>query len=299
MPVNNVSTFGSLQSLLQNMGLAQTSLNNDQIAISSGHVSQTFDGLSGSVEQLASLNAQITRLTNFQQDNSVVVSQLQTTNTALGQIQQLATNLKGLIAGQLSGTTGSASFAQQLKSALATITGQLSSTFQGKYLFSGTATNTPPIKSPLPAAVTIGTPDNAYYQGSGQDSTTRISDSQSIDNSIRADNLAFQQIFAGIAQASQPGAGSTDLKKAEDLISSGIDGVIALQATVNSNILNVQQTNTQSQTLQTYFTGLSTNLTQADVVSLSTKVVQDQTVLQASFETYARISSLSLANFLK
>jgi flagellar hook-associated protein 3 FlgL len=300
MAINNVSTYGSLQSLLQNMSQAQNALNNDQIAISSNHVSQTFDGLTGSIEQLTSFNAQIARLTNYQQDNSVDLSEQQASNNALGQIQQIATNVVSLIAGQTGGiqNTGAA-FQQQLQDELSSLTAQLNTTFGGNYIFSGTATGTAPVKSPVPDPITVGVPDNSYYQGSDQDSTTRIGDNQTITNSIRADNTAFQQIFAGIAQASQPGAGTADLQNAENLVNTGLQGVIALQATVNSNIVNLQQVDTQNQTLQNYYSGLTTTLTQSNVVSLSTQVAQDQSVLEASFETFSRISSLSLANFLK
>lgn len=300
MTVNNVSTYASLQSLLQNMGQAQNALNNDQIAISSGHVSQTFDGLTGSVEQLTSFNAQIARLTNYQQDNSVVLSEQQTSNNALGQIQQVATSLVSLIAGQTGGLQNTTpAFQQQLQNLESSLTAQLNSTFGGNYIFSGTATNTAPVKNPIPAPVTIGVPDDSYYQGSQQDSTLRIGDNQTVPNSIRADNTAFQQIYAGIAQAAQTGASTADLQSAENLVNQGLQGVIALQSTVNSNIVNLQQVDTQNQTLQTYYTGLTQTLTQSDVVSLSTQVAQDQSVLEASFEAFSRISSLSLANFLK
>ena len=301
MTVTSVSTYGSLQNLLQNVSQAQNSLNNDQIAISSGHASQTFDGISGSVEQLTALNSQMARLTNFAQSNAVVTSQLQATNTSLGQMQQIATGIVSLIASQTSGVANSAaSFKQQLQNNLAALTGQLNSTFQGNYLFSGTATHTAPIKSPLPTTNTVGVADNFYYQGSNQNSSLRVSDSQTIPtHSIRADNAAFQQIFAGITQALQDGVGTEDLKKAQDLVNNGVQSIIALQASVNANMVNVQQIDSQNQTLSTYYTGLSQNITQSDVVALSTKVAQDQTVLEASFSTFARISSLSLANYLK
>ena len=66
MTVTNVSTYGSLQSLLQNISQSQNNLNNDEVQISSGQISQTFDGISGNVEQLTALNAQVSRLQNYQ-----------------------------------------------------------------------------------------------------------------------------------------------------------------------------------------------------------------------------------------
>ncbi len=301
MSITNVSTFGSLQTLLQNMNVVQTDLNNDSEEVSSGLKGQTFDAINGSVEQFTSLNAQVARLQDYQQNNSVVVSQLNTTNTVLGQIEQVATNVKGLIAAQTSGTTSVASFQQQIQANLSSIAGSLNTTFEGNYIFGGTKNDTPPVTTPVPATVQTGVPDASYYMGSSQDSTIRISDNQTIPNSIRADDPSFQQIIAGINEAMQASASNNtaQLQDAENLVSTGIQGVIALQSTANANIVTVQNVDTQSQTLQTYYQGLTTSISQSDVVSLSTQVAQDQSVLEATYSTFARISSLSLVNYLK
>jgi flagellar hook-associated protein 3 FlgL len=226
---------------------------------------------------------------------------MQSTNTILGQIQQIATSVQSLIASQQSGEASTASFQQQLKSSQSSLISELNSTYGANYIFSGTKTDVAPVKTPLPTPAEIGTPDTSYYQGSAQDTTTRISESQTIDNSVRADNPAFQQLFAGIAQAlsATSSSGTGALQSAETLVQNGVQGVIALQATVNANIVNVQQVDTQSQSLQTYYQGITDSISQSDVVSLSTKVAQDQSVLEASFSTFARISSLTLANYLK
>jgi len=303
MTISTVSSYGSLQSLLQNMSTVQNTLNTDQEQISSGKQSQTFDGLQGNVEQFTSMNAQITRLTGYQQSNTDIISQMQTTNTTVGQIVTLATNVKNLIASQISGTSGNASFQQQLQSDSSSLAALLNTTYGQNFIFSGTNTSTPPVKTPVPAPAVEGVPDTSYYQGSNQDQTARVSDSQIISPNIRADNPAFQQLFAGISQALSATSGSTNnttaLQSAENLVSNGLNGSIAIQATVNANILTVQNVNTQSQTMQTYFTGLVTNMSSSDVVSLSAKVAQDTNTLQATFSTFARISQLSLVNYLK
>ena len=303
MTISTVSTYGSLQTLLQNMNTSQNTINNDQIQISSGQQSQTFDGLQGSIEQFTSMNAQITRLTAFQQSNTNTIGQMQTTNTVVGQIVTLATNVKNLIASQMNGTSSNASFQQQLQSESSSLASLLNSTYGQSFIFAGTNTSTPPVITPVPDPAQEGVPDTKYYQGSHQDQTTRISDSQIISPNIRADNPAFQQLFAGISQALKATSGtttdSTALKNSENLVDSGLNGAIAIQATVNANIVIVQQVNTQSQTLQTYFKGLVSNMSSSDVVALSAKVAQDTNTLQASYSTFARISQLSLVNYLK
>ncbi len=389
MTVTTVGTYSSLQTLLQNMAQTQDSLNTDEVEISSGKVSQTFDGLGANTEEFTSLTAQATRLASYQQSNTTYLSQLQTTNTVMGNIQQLATSIQTLISSQSNSATGTTSFQQQLQADEASLASALNTSFSGQYLFGGTNTNTAPVASPLPTPAMIGTPDISYYQGSAQDTTVRIADGQTLTNGVRADNTAFQQVFAGISQALQstgslslqsfqatsngtitvttsgtntltdgdqitlnaptspvtvgsvpsstfadgqvytvsnvsgntfqisvagvtattpPAAalsatgatavGTPNFQNAETLVSNGVKGIIALQATVNANIVTVQGVNTQNQTLQTYYNGLAQNISTSDPVALSSQVAQDQTVLEATYETYARISSLTLASYL-
>lgn len=307
MPVNNVSTFGSLQTLLQNMSQVQSNLTDVQQQISSGEVSQNFQGLGGNVEQFTSLNAQLARLTDFQNNNSGIISQMQAGNSALTQIIQVANNVKSLVASQTSDFSSTASFQQQLQAQLTALTTALNTTYGASYVFGGTNTSTPPIKSTLPQPATIGVPDDSYYQGSSQNVTFRVGDNETITQGIRADNTAFQQLYAGIQQAlsttQSSGSGTngdptTALTNAESLVESGLQQVIGLQATVNANIVNIQQVNTNAQSTQTYLKGLVSNISSADVVSLSTQVAQDQSVLEATYATFARISSLSLVHYL-
>ncbi|HEU5046977.1 MAG TPA: hypothetical protein VFT64_03955 [Rickettsiales bacterium] len=300
--VQSVSTFGSLQTLLQNMGEVQNSLSTSQEAISSGKASQTFDGMASDVQQLTSISAQVTRITNYQSGNATVIGQMQTTSTVLGQIQNIASSLKSLVQSQISGTLSGASFKQQVKSQVEALAAALNTNYGGNFIFAGAATSAPPIKTPVPTNNAVGVPDASYYQGSTLDPQVRISDSQLITPGVNGSELAFQQLFAGMNQAltAPDGASGSDILTAsENLIDKGMQGVITLQSRVNSNILTVQQSNTQAQSVQTYYTGIVNSLTNADEISLSAKVAQDTTVLQASFATFARISQLSLVNFLK
>lgn len=302
MAISNVSTYGALQSLLQNMGTVQNSLNNSQEQVSSGYVSQTFDGISPDVQRLTSMNAQLTRISNYQTGNTTIIGQMQTASTVLGQATTIAGSIKSLIQSQISGTLNVSAFNQQIQSQLSSLAAALNTSYGGNYIFGGTNTSSPPVKTPVPANNVVGVPDDSYYQGGDLSPMVRISDSQTLTPGINANDLSFQKIIAGVNQALQASvSGNTaqTLKSAEDLVDSGLQGVISLQSTVNSNILTVQQYNTQSQSIQTYFKSVVSNITSSDVVSLSAKVAQDTSVLQASFATFARISQLSLVSYLK
>lgn len=299
MAINSISTYGNLQSFLQNINTTQNSLYDSQIQISSGYVSQTFDGINGSVEQFVSLNAQVTRLQNYSQGNTIVTSRLQTTGTAIDQSIQITNSLKSLIVSQMSGTSNSAAFIQQLNSSRDSLVGQLNSTYQGSYVFGGTNTNTPPVITPVPDPLVAGTPDDTYYQGAKENTSFRIADGQLLENTSRADDPAFQKIFAAISLAINSGGDTQQLKDAQDLLDEGQQALIGLQASNNATLVRVKQVTSQNDTVKTYYQGLSESISKADVVALSTKVAQDQSILAASFSVFARISSLNLANYLK
>ncbi|MEI7668689.1 MAG: hypothetical protein WCJ33_01235 [Pseudomonadota bacterium] len=301
MSVSSISTFGSVQTLLSNLNLVQNSLNDSQQQISSGYKSQTFEGISSDVEKLTSLNSQVSRLNNYQQQNGITIGQLQTSNTSLGQIITAATDIKSLIASQISGTSSSTSFSQQLSAKLSSIAATLNTNYGGKYIFGGTNTASPPVQIPVPKSIITGIPDAGYYLGNSQDTISRINDAQTITPNVKANDISFQNLIAGINQALSATGGdrANTLKNAEDLVEKGLQGIIALQANVNSNILTAQQANTQSQTLQTYYKGIVSNIIESDVVALSAKVSQDTVVLQASYSTFSRITQLTLSSYLK
>lgn len=299
MTVNSISTYGSLQKFLQNINVTQNSLNTSQVQISSGYISQTFDGLEGNVEQYTSLNAQVSRLQNFQQGNSVITSRLQTTGTAIDQSITLTNSLKSLLVTQMSGTSNSSAFLQQINSNRDALVAQLNTTYQGSYVFGGTNTNTPPVKTPVTAPVVQGVPDDGYYQGAKENTSFRISDGQMLENTIRADNPAFQKIFAAMDMAAQGINDSQILKDAQDLLDSGIQDLIGLQATANAQRVRVTQVDNQNETVRVYYKSLAESMAKSDVIALSTKVAQDQSTLQASFAVFSRISALTLSNYLK
>jgi len=301
MSVSTISTYGSIQNQLAYMNQTQTDLNNAETQVSSGQKSQTFEGISSSVEQFSSLNSQITRLANYSQQNTITIGQLQTTNNALTQVLNIANDVKSLITTQISGTSSSAAFNQQLSADMSTLAATLNTNYSGKYIFGGTNTSTPPVTTPVPASIQTGTPDAGYYVGSNQDITARISDNQTITPNIKANDPSFQNLIAGINQALSA-TGTTrasSLQSAENLVDNGINGLISLQANVNANVLTTQNANTQSSTLTTYYKGVTSNINDADIVSLSTQVSQDTVVLQTSYSVFAKIASLSLVNFLK
>ncbi len=179
--------------------------------------------------------------------------------------------------------------------------GQLNTNVSGQYLFSGSATTTPPVKNTFPTLQQSGQPDLGYYQGNQQDLTTRVDDNTVITYNVRADASGFQDLFAGLAMAQQgdQNNNTADLQQAETLVQQGIAGITSLQATVGTTAQQLTTSDTNLGNQKLYYQGLQESIGNTDVVSVSTQVAENQGILQAAFEAFAKITSLQLSNYLK
>ncbi len=78
-----------------------------------------------------------------------------------------------------------------------------------------------------------------------------------------------------------------------------LQGIIAAQATVNANKVQLTNIDTNLASSKLYWQGIQQGIGNTDVVSVSTQVAINQGILQAAFQAFAKISSLRLSDFLK
>jgi flagellar hook-associated protein 3 FlgL len=300
MSLERINSFALQQTVINGSSKVLADLTNLQRQLSSGYNASSFAELGGGQTQiLSSLTTNLQRTTGYVNNNTLIVSRLQNTNQALSNIIDIANSVTNAITQKRNGATGvSLPFNQQLDNYQQTLSGQLNTNIEGRYLFSGSRTDTPPIRSDIPQPQVPGTLNAGYYQGSTQDLVTMVQDNYPLTYNIRADNTAFQQIYAGIALAKNA-ASDDDLGKAYTLVQQGLAGVTALQAQTNTNIVNIQDINSQLQSFQTYWKNASDAIDKTDIVSVSTQVALDESTLTASYQTYARIVSLKLSDYLK
>jgi len=306
MSITRISTYARHQTTLQNVNVVQKRLYDTQDQLSSGIKTRDFKGLTGQVEQFTGLEAKIKRTDEYIKNNQVAVSRLQSTNKALDQIIDIADNIKNLIILRRNpANANSIAFEQQLVALRQTFAGQLNSNEEGRYLFSGTKTNIPPvIEDPIiPEPVNSGVPDDNYYQGGKDDIILRAQENIEIRYNVRADDEGFQQLFASISLALEAHSLSdttTDQKLANSLqmVSDGLQRVITVQSEVNANTVIINDINDRHDGLKLYWKGLTETVSKTDVLAASTQVAMDQAVLQASFQSFAQLNRLRLVDYL-
>lgn len=301
--VGRISTYSLHQSLLRDTSRSQVDLYNLQNQLSSGLKTDSFSGLGGDVEKFIDLDARLGRNQTYVDSSQVAEDRLTITDNILGQVIDLGTDIKNLIALRRNSAVGDdLAYQTQLDGKWKALVSILNTTSENRYIFSGTRTDTPPVDGEnFPTLLIDGKPDLGYYQGSGESTSMRIEDNVSITNNVRADDPAFQKIFAGLAMAQRYGAKSgesDEMKQAYDFLEKGVEGIISLRATVNANKVTVLDNKDRLQSMALYWKGLKETISNTDIVSVSTQVAINQGILQASYQAFARISGLKLSDFL-
>lgn len=302
MAIPVISSYSIVQRTLNDVNKVQADLYSQQIQLSSGKKTQDFTGMADQAQEYLSLDATLSKNNQYLNDNQLLETRLNSTANSLTNIVTIANNLQNLISQRRSGVSNTGAFQNQLDGLWKQFTTELNSSVNNQYLFSGTKINVPAVNTTdFPKLAVDGVPDTGYYQGSAQDITALLKDNTSIQYNVRADAPAFQQLFAALAQASKADQNSSDIdfKKSTDLVQAGIQGVISMQALVNSNKVQVTTVNTSLTNLKLYMQGIQENIGNTDVIGVSTQVAINQGILQAAFQAFAKISSLRLSDFLR
>ncbi len=301
MAVDILGSLALFQTTLNNVAKVQNDLTQAQIQLSSNQKSQDFAGMASETQQYLALDAIVAKLGQYQNDNQIVLSRVNTTSSVLGQIIDSASELQSLILQRRSGTFDEASFAVQMDGLWQQIAGQLNTNIGGNYLFAGTKNNIPPVDTNFPILAQVGVPDDRYYRGSTDDLTVRADDNVTLTYNVRADHAGFQKIIAAIATAKRGNDIGSDsyLADAVGLIEQGIREVISARATVDATKVSLLNISQNQQALQLYWKGLRESIGNTDIVAVSTQVAVNQGILQATFQAFAKISSLQLSNYLR
>lgn len=302
MVTSRISTYSYHQRLLSDYTGVQANLADMQRQISSGKLAQNFEELNGKVERVNALESKLKVMNQNMESNSQIASQLQTMGDATEQIIEITDDaIKLLTTAQSATQTQYPIFAQQLKNMLTSVAGLLNSNSSGRYLFAGGKTDTRPVIEPVPDNYATGVPDESYYQGDNEVMTARISEGFLLEYGVNANEEGFQNLIASFnAAINALGSNNQNLLKTSfSLMVSSADDINGIKARINANMVAVEDANKFINTTKSYILGIYGEETSADLPSLSTEVALQQAVLQASFQAFAKISALNLADFLR
>jgi len=251
--------------------------------------------------ELVQNQAQLAQTDQFIQNTSNVEGLLQTADSTLSSVVT-ALNQAISVGTQGSNGTNSAAdleaLAQQVEGIQSQVLGYANATYQGNYVFSGTATNTPAF-SLDPTA-----PDGVTYNGNTDTNTVQIADGDSVQT-----NLPGSQLFQG-SGGDVMGA----LQQLVTALKSGNTAAVGTATTALNGALNylsqqrifygsaLQQLTSNQSYLQTEQVNLQTAANTIDGVNLAqaaNNLSQAETTQSATLAALAKVIPENLLQYLQ
>lgn len=291
-----ITTSESYQSFLNGIQSIQQRMNQDQAEITSGNkINQPSDDPAGAAD-VVRLTAEKSEIDQYTSNAASGQDRLNYTDTVLGSVQTMIQRIISLgqtALGKNSAATGA--LTAEIDSLRDQIVSSANTDYQGMYLFGGTQTTQPPYAVQTDKSVTYQGNSNSFQVQVGRNSTLQVQvpGSQAFSGSVNVFDTVQQlsnAITAGDNSAVQ--AQLTNLQKYFDSLS-----VVRAQVGSLSNQAQSMQSDLQNYELAR--AADQSRIQNADLAQVTTDFSQTQTALQAAMAVGARISQISLLDYVK
>jgi len=297
MRVNPNFTPDILSDLYTDENQADTAL--EQLA-SGQLINMPSDNPVGASE-LVQNQAELSQTDQFIQNTSDVEGLLQTADSTLSSV---VSSLNQAISVGTQGANGTNSAAdlqalgQQVEGIQSQVLGYANATYQGNYIFAGTATNTPAFTLD-PAA-----PDGVTYSGNTDTNTVQIADGDSVQINLPGSQLfqgsggdvmgALQQLVTAFKSGNTTaiGTATTELNSAVNYLSQQrvFYGSVLQQLTSNQSYLQTEQLNLQS---------AANTIDGVNLAQAANNLSQAETTQSATLAALAKVIPENLLQYLQ
>lgn len=300
--MTRVAQLAQQQLTLNNVRATQERLQDAQIQVSTGQKSRSYAGIFKDATRLVSLEASQARTKQFVSNNTIISDRLERMDSSISNIFDALTELrKTLIQSTSDSSSGAVHLTEIADNLLSTVTGQLNAKENGRFLFAGSMTTTQPVTVPVPDPTAFGVPEANYYNGDQTALTARVDEATTITYGMTGDRAGFQDAISALKAAIQ--AGTTGdrglMETALARTNSALQTIAGYRAEIGSDLQTIDRANSNNNDFLTFIEGSITDIESVDIPETVARMSADQTVLQASFLTLARITNLSLLNFLR
>lgn len=303
--MTRIANFAQTQRNIAYFMDTQRRLADGQIQASSGKKAQNFSGIAADVRRLINLESSHVRTTQHIANNNLVEDRLQMMESSVAQIFEAVSQYKTLLINALN-ANNSADLAMPIQTqALMDQIGALLNVEQdGRFLFSGTLTDTEPVDlSLLPVIFTIPTADgdaSAYYQGDAVKLSVQADEKFAITYGVTADAVGFEQAIRSMQMVIiGPPNDRTTMDEALRVITEAIDSVSNIRTQIGASRRALDNANTRHEEFLLFAEKTISDLENADITKVITEMNADQVILEASFSIIGRLSRLTLTNFLR
>jgi len=291
----------------------QSRLADKQAQISSQQKSQDYAGIASDSMQLVSMETSERRMEQYLADNVYVDIRLNGTLNSIDALKTSITDIRGLLRSLMVDGT----LAEGInKDGICDVKTQeiedfLNTTINGRYLFSGSKTNTRPVETgTMSSAPTYDATFNTkaessfYYKGDDTIVKARIDEGVVMEYGVTATDPGFEKLIRSIRilrSTDISGADPNYMAKVEhslNLINQSSREIQSLQMGIGTRIQQLETTNKNIEISRNFARGIISDIEGVDTYQAVAELTQDQTMLEASYSTMVRLSNLTLTKFL-
>jgi flagellar hook-associated protein 3 FlgL len=319
--MTRIATFAYQQLTLGQSLKTQKTMLDLQVQVSTGKKSQEYAGLAVDSFRLVTLKSTQAQVAQHSANIQQTTGRLQTMDSTIKQVYDVASRFRQtLLSAMNGGFTGSVDTATEGANSLSEVAGLLNIQYEGRYLFSGSRTSTPPVDAtglPLPPNPITTPQDYApdYYRGDAAMAAVEADTGFTLDYGLGADEPAFEYVIRAMHYVQKAGvpADAEVLSVALALINTAMgtgpaDASLGV-APINKDLADLRAyTGVVQQTLDntlSRLTDVSVYLDQnigdienVDITDAVSRMTVQQTQLEASYMTLSRLSQLTLVNYL-
>jgi flagellar hook-associated protein 3 FlgL len=285
--------------------LDQTQANEQQLSaeLSSGvRVNVLSDDPEAAGQNVSLLN-QIQQDDSFTQTSNLVQGQLQVADSALGSVVSQLTQAITLATSANNGTLNSSdlkSISNQIAGIRDEVQGLANTAYQGQYIFAGGQTSTAPFSTSNATSPAVTT-----YNGDGDTNNLQTPNGQTIQLNVPGNQIfqgsgannvftALNNLIADYSNGSSTATGVTDT----EALNTALNYVSSQRVVLDNSLTRLTAATDAVTSSETQLTAAQTNLMQADLPTISTKLSLDETQQTALEDVISQLEPGSLFNKL-
>ena len=302
-----VSNYALHTVSLANMQAVQSRLAEHNVAISSGKVAQRYSGIAPESGRLVNLESLLQELNQFKENNDLVDTRLQAMESATSQMFDIASQIRTQLVQAMNPGNAEVMPLNELAQSLLEQVGSLLNTeHNGRHLFAGSKTNTPPVDLNaagfLPPPAVPSTADTLYYQGDATQLSTRADENVTVNYGVTADETGFEELIRALHIAANvttaPVPDTNRINEALRVAELAVNDIPPIIARIGGSRAALESATKSHDDRMLYTQQTISDLENVDVTEAITLMSQDEITLEASFAMLAQMRSVSLLNFL-
>jgi flagellar hook-associated protein 3 FlgL len=281
-------------------GLQTNAQHEDQALqeVSSGQKLNSLSDNPAAAASLVNLRMQSSSDTQYLQNISSLTGSLNVADSALSSVVEALTTAQSVGVEGTDPTLNASNrqaLAQQIQGIQQEIMGLANTSYNGEYLFSGTAATTQPYVADSSSA------SGVTYQGNDSSNNVEISEGQAMPTSLPGSQLfsnATTNVFQSLQDLANALSTNGDINSATTEVQNALNYVSTQQTFYGNSVDRLKNAQTFLAQEQTQLTTCEGNTLDADMATAVTDLSQTETTQQALVEAGGQISQLNLFDYL-